>query len=431
MFIKKHLKSVLLFAGFPFFLLTGLLIAGLARIRSHGNTKPRLVWGSTPLINNRHWSRAMQSAGYFSETYTQSFYSSINQRSDWDRVLDEEWGRCPKVLKPFLAFLHSLLVYDVFFISVDGFFIGRLPFVWRLQAPLLQLAKKKVVIQPYGSDAYVYRRIRSIPLVHGLLLSYPDAARQQSEVQKRLDYWCRNADVCIPGVMGIDGFGRWDVLVPSALTLDLTEWQASSRHSQADGRNATVVVCHAPNHRGFKGTEFLLDAVRKLQAEGLQVELRLLEKIQNSEVRRILREDADILVEQLICTGHGLNAVEGMASGLPVISNLEDEDYILPMRRWSFFSECPIVSATPENLVDVLRKLITRPQLRRELGHASRKYVEKYQGLDSAAYLFDAVIEFAYGRRPSLNNLFHPLKGERTHRLPRIQHSLVNNRIVD
>jgi len=153
--------------------------------------------------------------------------------------------------------------------------------------------------------------------------------------------------------------------------------------------------------------------------------------MQNSEVRDVLAQEADILIEQIICTGHALNGLEGMASALPTISNLEDEVYTLPWRRWSYFSECPLVSGTPENLVDVLRKLVTKPELRHELGKASRSYVEKYHGLDSAQYLFSNVIDYVYGRKESLINLYHPILGEYPNRSPRVQHPLVNNRIID
>lgn len=429
--MRRWLKEVLYWAMVPVFALAGVLIGMYVRYRPADFEKPRLVWGSTPLINNRHWSRAMRAAGYSSETFTYDYYATINQRADWDRILAEEWTWCPGFFKPWLAFLQSLLTYDIFFISADGFFIGTLPVVWRLQAPLLRLACKKIVFIPYGGDTYVYRRIRSTSLVHGLLASYPQGARRQDEIQTRLDYWCRHADVCLPAVMGMDGFGRWDVILASILFLDLDEWSASVRRSEADGIHTPVRICHAPNHRGFKGTEFVVEAVRILQSEGLQVELVLLEKIQNTQVRNVLSSEADILVEQLIFTGHGLNGLEGMACGLPVISNLEDDDYILPVRRWSFFSECPIVSATPENLVDVMRKLVTRPELRAQLGAAGRQYVEKYHGLDSAVHLFEAVIDHVYGRRQSLADLYHPLLGEYPRRLPRVEHPLVNNRIVD
>ena len=77
----------------------------------------------------------------------------------------------------------------------------------------------------------------------------------------------------------------------------------------------------------------------------------------------------------------------------------------------------------------MLRKLVTRPKLRAELGRAGREYVEKYHGLDSAKYLFGEVIEYVYGRRESLINLYHPLLGEYPKRKPRVKHPLVNNRI--
>jgi hypothetical protein len=429
--MKRFFYAIVFWTILPLFTVIGMFVGLSARLRSTPSEKPRLVWGSTPLINNSHWSRAMSAVDYPSETFTVNYFSTINRPSDWDRLLHEQWRWCPSVLKPLFAFLWSLHQYDVFFLSADGFFIGHYPAIWRLQAPLLRLAGKKVVFIPYGGDTYVYSRVRSSTLQQGLLASYPSAAKKQNSIATRLDYWCRHADACIPGVMGMDGFGRWDVLVASPLFLNLGDWRPSIRLSDANGSNGTVIICHAPNHRGFKGSEFVIDAVNKLQQEGLSVELRLLEKIQNTDIRRIFNEETDILVEQLIFTGHGLNGLEGLASGLPVISNLEDETYILPMRRYSYFSECPIVSATPETLVHVLRKLITRPELRRELARAGRDYAEKYHGLHSAQYLFSNVIDYVYGRKDSLINLYHPLLGEYPNRLPKIQHPLVRNRIVD
>ena len=139
---------------------------------------------------------------------------------------------------------------------------------------------------------------------------------------------------------------------------------------------------------------------------------------------------ADILVEQLIFTGHGLSGLEGMASGLVTISNLEDETYTLPMRRWSFLDECPLVSATPENIKEILRVLVKKPELRKELGNASRKYVEKYHGLDSAHYLFSNVIDYVYGKKNSIINLYHPILGTYNNRSPKIDHPLIKNQII-
>lgn len=430
----KHLKlsiyKIGLFGLSLIFLPIFFFLSLIVRLNADVRSKPRLVWGSTPIINNSYWSGSMVEAGFDSETYTTDFFSTINKRQDWDRILSEEFPYVWWPIKPFFAFLTSLFRYDIFFISFNGFFLGRTPLRF-FQAFFLKLAAKKIIVIPYGADSYVYRNIRSVGLLQGLMMSYPKASMQQESILCDVQYWVKHAHVILPGFMGPDGFGRWDALMPSSLTLDLRRWQPSTRINLSSGDCDEVVIVHSPNHRGFKGSEFITEAVDLLIAEGLKVKLIILERIQNKEVRRILHEEADILVEQIIFTGHGLNGLEGMASGLPTISNLEDENYVVPMRRWSYFGECPLVSATPEDLVDVLRKLVTKPQLRTQLGRAGRLYVEKYHGYDSAQYLFANVIDYVYGRKETLINLYHPLLGEYPNRSQKIQHPLVNNRIAD
>jgi len=425
------LNKVFLYFFSIFFFIVSFPLAIIARFACLCNrSQKKLVWGSTPIINNSYWSNSMVEKGYFSETFTTDYYTTINKRSDWDKLLREEYFFAFNFIKPYIAFLHSLFVYDVFFISFDGFFIGSTP-AWFLQAQLFKLSGKKIVVIPYGSDAYIYNRIRSLGTIHGLLSSYPSAAKKQRQIAKKVDYWCAHAHAVIPCFMGPDGFGRWDVLLPNSLMIDLKKWKSSIKNDLGDGIHGKVVIVHAPNHRGFKGTEFIIEAVTNLQEEGLNVELKLLEQISNTEVQKVLETSADILVDQLVCSGHGLNAIEGMCSGIPTISNLDDEFYITVLRRWSYFNECPLVSSSPETITEVLRKLVTRPELRRELGMAGRAYVEKYHGLDSAQYLFSNVIDYVYGRKESLINLYHPILGDYPNRSPKIKHPLVNNRIVD
>lgn len=426
----KFISNFLKLCVEAIFFLIGLIFSFTLRFLSRFNyPSVRIVWGSTPLINNAYWSMAMKDLGYTSKTYTEDFYVSIHSRSDWDMLLKENYTKLPTFIKPYFAFIHSLYLFDIFVISCDGYFLND-SFFWKTQALFFKIARKKIVLIPYGSDSYVYQRVRSTSLLHGLLMSYPIQSRKQKYISKRLDFWCKHADVVIPGLMGPEGFGRWDILSPSPLVINTSRWLPKSRINYSNGLNGKVVIAHCPNHRGFKGSEFVIDAIEKLKSEGFNIELLILEKLQNVELMQRLQNDVDILIEQLIF-GHGLNAIEGMACGLPTISNLEDETYILPFRRWSFFDECPLVSASPESVVDVLRKLITRPELRHQIGQASREYVEKYHGLDSAQYMFTNVIDYLYGKKESLINLYHPLLGEYPNRSPKIQHPLVNNQIVD
>jgi glycosyltransferase involved in cell wall biosynthesis len=399
-----------------------------SRIFSGRKGKPRLVWGEAPIINNVYWSNCMKEVGFKTETFTDSFCYRINERNEYDRVIQDEFRFIPLYLKYYFGFLDSLFKYDIYFISFNGFFLWR-TICGRFESTLLKIAAKKIVIIPFGCDSYAYNRVRSVSLIHGLNSSLPQAAKNQREISKRVEHWCAKADIVIPGFMGPDGFGRWDVLVPSPLIIDLKEWNISKRESMADGSNEIVKITHAPNFRGFKGSEFIIDAVEKLQKEGFKIELNLLEKLKNYEVKQILQEDTDILVEQIIFTGHALNGLEGMACGLPVLSNLEDESYTRHLRRWSYLDECPIVSSCPENLIENLRILITNPDLRREIGRASRLYVEKYQGFEAGQYMFGEVIKFLQGKRDSLINIYHPILGEYSIGKPIIEHPLKENKI--
>jgi glycosyltransferase involved in cell wall biosynthesis len=307
--------------------------------------------------------------------------------------------------------------------------LGGTP-IWWLEPVIFKFNSKKVVVIPYGSDAYVYRRIRSVNLIHGLMISYPNAARLQNPIAKRVAKWTEYADAVLPSGMGNDGIGRWDTLLPTTLYLDLKVWKKTERNSDADGYNCEVVIAHAPNHRGAKGSEFVIDAIDKLQRSGLKCRLVLLEGMQNSQVKDILQRDVDILVEQLL-HGTGLNGLEGMACGLPVVSNFEEDSYWDIYRTFSYFDECPGVSASSKSIESVLRVLITTPRLRKLLGEASRSYVEKYHGIDSAKYLFENVLDFIYGRSKSIINLYHPLIGEYPKRKPKIEHPLIKNKLPE
>jgi glycosyltransferase involved in cell wall biosynthesis len=169
-------------------------------------------------------------------------------------------------------------------------------------------------------------------------------------------------------------------------------------------------------------------AVDELNKEGLKVELVLLEKIPNSRVRELMQE-VDILAEQFIGIGYALSGMEGMASGLPVLANLDNETYTTIFRRYSFLNECPILSTTPETLKENLRLLVTNPDLRKELGELGRKYAEKYHSYEMAQYLFTHIFRKLDGEDIDLMNLFHPLKSEYV-KNNYIKTPLINNKYI-
>jgi glycosyltransferase involved in cell wall biosynthesis len=380
------------------------------------------------LLNNKYWSAAMKLAGHDSLTIMEGHFSN-SQASDYDRYFPEFAPRTlPGGIRTLLgtafAFLFVLRRARVLHMSYDGFALRR-TWLWRLEALLLKLAGIKTIVIPYGADAYIYSRVIDPSLRHGLLASYPHLARDEKKITRRVDYWNRHADVVIASSM-IDGNGRWDVTIGQVITIDIEQWSPRAAYSQHDGRSGPVTILHSPNHRGFKGTEFLISAVEALQAEGLLVELSLLEKVSNEEVRRRM-DEADILAEQFIYTGYALSGIEGMACGVPVLSNLDSETYTRLFRRYAFLDECPILSTPPERLMGNLRTLVTNPQLRAELGRAGRAYVEKYHSYRAAQYLFGSIYRHFEGEAIELMTLFHPLKSPYTRSSARIEHPLIEN----
>jgi glycosyltransferase involved in cell wall biosynthesis len=112
------------------------------------------------------------------------------------------------------------------------------------------------------------------------------------------------------------------------------------------------------------------------------VDLDIVEGVPHEEARaRYAR--ADIVVDQLHAGWHGVFALESMALGKPVVTHLKPD--VVERSAEGFGIRVPIVPATSETLVDALRPLVGDAALRREIGAASRAYVEAVHDIDRVA----------------------------------------------
>lgn len=422
--MRTLLRQVLLS---PFALLTILLCLVIPKRRK------QLIWGPTPIISNQYWAEALRQAGWDSLALMSTVPTVTRPGAPglYYHDLTPKWiplAGLRRLLGPCFALLYIVRNASVIHLSFRGGPLGD-TLLWRCEAHLLRWAGVKMIVMPFGGDAYLYSKIADTSLRHALLLSFPGGAHEEPQLQRRVRYWSHHADVVLTWFM-VDGMSRWDAPVFSLIVLDTDEWQAKTSYSAYDGRNGPVRVIHTPNFRGFKGTEFIQQAVAELQAEGLDVELVLIEKLPNSEVRQLMPQ-MDILAEQLLA-GYALSGMEGMASGLPVLSNIDFEAYTRLFRRFGFLNECPILSTTPETVKEHLRVLVTNPALREQLGRAGRRYAEKYHSFAAAQYLFGSIYDkILHHKDIDLMNLFHPLKSEYNRRTPRVEHPLQENRLPD
>ena len=392
----------------------------------------KVIFGTTPILNNKYWRNALKEKGIKSETLMRTYYRTINDKEDYDKYFDD---LIPKAFRK--RYINEIAyLFFVWFYIINNAKIFVMPFngvifhkyFWKVEYLLFKLNNIKTIVLPYGSDAFMYSQINDTSLHHALLLSYPDAARNEKVIEEKVFFGSKYADIVLVSFISCDGMPRWDIPIPQYISINTIEWNQRYIYNNNNGQNGVVKILHSPNHRGFKGTEYLLKAIEELKDEGLLIELVLLEKVPNTKVKELMQE-VDILAEQFIFIGYALSGIEGMSSGLPVLANLDNEAYTTIFRRYSFLNECPILSTTPETLKDNLRLLITHPELRKELGELGRKYVEKYHSYEMAQYLFTHIFRKLDGEDIDLMNLFHPLKSEYVQK-NYIKTPLVNNRYI-
>jgi glycosyltransferase involved in cell wall biosynthesis len=134
----------------------------------------------------------------------------------------------------------------------------------------------------------------------------------------------------------------------------------------------------------------LIQACQELSAEGVPIELIIKERVPNAEIKKLMRE-VDIVASGFVTGFYEVFAVEGMSMCKPVM-NYWRPDLKSIYSTYSWASECPIVDTPVADLRKNIKMLVDNPELRRQLGEAGRRYVEKYHSHEAIGRLFDKVI---------------------------------------
>src|SRR4029453_11272836 len=257
--------------------------------------------------------------------------------ADWS--LDRRGGFARQQLTQWRALPRLLPRTDVF-----HFYFGLTLAPKSLQLPILYATRKKSVFHYLGSDI---RGRRPNELAYG--------KRADAQIVGSFDAlrWVPEAEMIPPG-------------------LDLSPFTPVP----PSDRERPIVV-HAPSDRVKKGTEFVIAA-----CEQLPVELDIVEGMPHEQARERYAR-ADIVVDQLNAGWHGVFALEAMALGKPVVVHLKHD--VVEQAERAYGTKVPLVPATKETLVDAVRPLVGSPALRREIGAASRAYVEKVHDIDRIA----------------------------------------------
>lgn len=379
------------------------------RHRSHP-AKPRLFWGTIPMINMKYHSQAMRKLGYESSTVVAHIYD-IHSREDYDVLTSElvdakPWAKhlprlARKLVEPYVTFAWAIRNFDIFTIYTTGTILRLTPLKYR-ELQLLHRAGKKVVLLAYGADVQVMSRFRGLPFKHAMCMDYPQYTRQEAQTLRDMEYCVANSDHVMSGVDWVDYMPRWDSLNAGHFAIDTAQWTPAPEPAEREP-DRPIVIFHAPNHRELKGTRFLIAACEELVAEGEPIELRLVERVPNTEIRRQLAE-ADIVADQFIVGWYALFAIEAMAMAKPTLCFLR-EDLLELYTLYSFAGECPLINTPALEIKEVLRPLIHDAQRRREIGLAGRRYVESHHSLEAVGAMLDGVYRSVWPEFDHTNTL--------------------------
>jgi hypothetical protein len=132
------------------------------------------------------------------------------------------------------------------------------------------------------------------------------------------------------------------------------------------------LVVHTPTRRGFKGTEFVLEAVEKLRLVRDDFDFRIIEGLSYDDyVRSIV--DADVVIDQIFSQSPGMNGLEMMAAGKVVMTGATEigKSFTPAMARIPAFDASP----DPYILARDLGAVLDRKNEFPDLAKAGRDYV--------------------------------------------------------
>jgi len=181
-------------------------------------------------------------------------------------------------------------------------------------------------------------------------------------------------------------FWRPNLPIPAGHVVDRSPGEILVYHGVANHDSRT-----SSTGDNIKGTKAIMEAVERLNREGLKVRLLFATNAKNSEVR-YLQAQADIIADQLNIGRYGATAREGMMLGKPVIcyinrTELSDEDRLFSLR------EAPLVSARENTIYAALKELAMNREKRVAIGEASRRYAVKWHGAEGCAERYEKIYD--------------------------------------
>ena len=143
-----------------------------------------------------------------------------------------------------------------------------------------------------------------------------------------------------------------------------------------------IRIGHSPTRRASKGTDAILEVLKKIADRHKNVEIVLIEGMTYKEAL-IKKSELDIFIDQIGELGYGISGLEALAMGIPTIVEIQPD-----FER--FLGKHPFVNADRNFLEKAVEKLIADKNLRDEIGEFGKNWVkEVHNPIKAAEVIFE------------------------------------------
>lgn len=356
------------------------------------NYKRKIFIGCFPNNNYVYLAQALRNLNYIVTTLP--LFIPPHEKKLVPYSYDIE-SKFPRLYKNWLGFklinygifCYVILNHDILIMPFLNRLLDRMPLIQWYEYQFLKFAKKWIILNPFGSDVYTPHLSLKDKKVTTVLRDYdtdPFYSRINEDYIARIRFYGeKHAHKIIAALDLVDHLSRVDHLLQMRC-IDLLKIKPFYEQ-----KNDVFTVVHAINHRLLKGTQYLIDAVDKINKKKKLINLEILENTPNKIVLEKIK-NADCVADQFLMGAYGRLAIESMALGKPVLCYLRED--LFPL--YPHWNECPVINTSIETIEQKLISLLNMsPKERKALGKKSRTYVEKYHSYEYVGQQLDTIIQ--------------------------------------
>jgi len=234
--------------------------------------------------------------------------------------------------------------------------------MWTTDVPMLDQAGIKHGLIFHGSE------IRD-PAQHRAQYRFSPFRNPEDELTQRLQSANDNMRRHLEGYEGPVYVTTPDLLefVDDGVWLPLTVDVDRFTSTQPVLEREVPVVLHAPSASALKGSAYVDPVLTDLDARGL-ITYQRVQGVPHVELAEMVKS-ADIVVDQMLLGSYGVFACEAMAAGRVTVGHIADTVRdLLP-------TDLPIAEATPDDLSEVIERLVAERDTARKIADAGPSYV--------------------------------------------------------